>query len=337
MKQIIYDGKDKYFFEEIKTKKCGDNEIEVSTKIMGLCGSDVHKFLKQTPKDGYLSTKILGHEIMGTITNKGKNCQKYNIGDRVVINPFSIPNNMEKVESFSLADSEIGIVGRNIDGGYSELLYVPQNCVCVLPKNINDDDAIFIDDIAVGLHGLNYSKKLKEKAEKIAIIGDGPLGILCFKIFQSFYSKSEVILFSRNMNKLKNIECNVEKFENLNNYKNQFDIVIEAVGGAQSDTLNGAIHIGKNNSLILCYGVYQFNYLASLDVRTAFYKQITIMGINSYCNIHNDFENAILLLNTKKIKVNELITHRILFSNSIEFLNNYDTYNDKIKVIFEVK
>lgn len=337
MKKIIYDGKDKYFFEEVNTKKCEDDEIEITTKIMGLCGSDVHKFLKQTPKERYLSTKILGHEIMGIITNKGKHCEKYNIGDRVVINPFSIPNDMEKVESFSLTNREIDIVGRNIDGGYSEILYLPQNCVCVLPNNINDEDAIFIDDIAVGLHGLNYSKKLKEKAEKIAIIGDGPLGILCFKIFKKFYSKSEIILFSKNTNKLKNIEYNIENFENINNYKEQFDIVIEAVGGAQSDTLNSAIYIGANNSLILCYGVYQFNYLASLDVRTAFYKQIIIKGINSYCNIHNDFENAILLLNTKKIKVNELITHRILFSDSIDFLNNYYKYNDKIKVIFKVK
>lgn len=336
MKEIYYLEKNNFYFNNKDKRKCDVNEVEIQPLTLGLCGSDLHKFLKQSPNKDYLLTHVLGHEISGRVTNVGENVRNIKIGDLVVVNPFNVPDNMEICESFSLCNEKINIVGRNIDGGYSEIIYLPKNCVYKLPSTVSTDDAIFIDDIAVAYHGIHYIEEYKDSFEDVAVIGDGPLGILCYRVLKLLYPQRNVVLFARNLEKLKNLNINFESYTNIDSYKNKFDIVLEAVGGQQSDTLNKAILIGKNNCVILCYGVYNFNYIAELDIRTLFYKQGMLKGINSYCNKYNDFENAIELLSTKKLNVGDLVTNKIDFNDSIEYIKNYASIKNNIKTIFEV-
>lgn len=336
MKCIYYNGKNDFKFSDVKQKQCVENEVEVKPIVLGLCGSDIQKFIKSSPDKNYLQTHILGHEICGIVTKVGKNVDNVIVGDRVVVNPFNVLNGTLKCESYSLNDQIVDIVGRNIDGGYSEIIYLPKNCVCKLSDDISSEDAIFIDDIAVALHGIHYINECKKEFNSVAIIGDGPLGILCYRILKKLYSDYNIYLISRNENKLKNLNVNTINFFNTKSYKESFDVVLEVVGGNQSDTLNTAIEIGKKNCLILCYGVYNFNYMANINVRKLFYKQGMLKGINSYCNKYDDFNTAIELLKSKKIKVNDLITNRISFEDSVEYIKNYDKTKDNIKTIFEV-
>ena len=336
MKEIYYIEKDNFEFRKVNKRECKNNEVEIKTCILGLCGSDIHKFLKQSPNNNYLLTHVLGHEICGIVTKKGKDVKEIKIGDKIVVNPFSNTKKIKACESFSLCDEKIDIVGRTIDGGYTELLYIPEDCAYKLPETISEEDAIFIDDIAVAIHGIHYIKDYKKDVKSIAVIGDGPLGILCYRILKNLYKKSKIILFSRNEEKIKGLGIESEKYHNANSYKETFDVVLEAVGGHQSDTLNTAILLGNHNCLIMCYGVFDFNYMAGLDVRTLFYKQGTIKGINSYCNKYDDFDKAINMLATKKIYVNDLITNRVSFDKSIEYIKKYPNIKNNIKTIFEV-
>lgn len=336
IKKIVYKGKDDFSFKNYERRKCNKNEIEVKTSVLGLCGSDIHKFLKQTPADNYLKTDVLGHEISGVVSSIGNDIDNIKVGDRVVINPFNITNKTIKYDSFSFGNN-IDIVGRTIDGGYAEYIYLPKDCVYKLPNSINDYEAIFIDDIAVALHGIHYINEYNSKSENIAIIGDGPLGLLCYRVLKAQYDKSNIVLFSKNMEKLTKLNINAIPFDKIDKYQEKFNVVLEAVGGNQSDTLNKAINIGTNNCLILCYGVFQFGFKADLEIRTLLYKQGIIKGINSYCNIHDDFNRAIDLLSTKKIEVEDLITARISFDDSIQYIKNYPRTKNNIKTVFEVK
>ena len=336
MKYIYYEGKDNYYYKTIKKRVCDSLEVELKPLILGLCGSDLHKFLDDTPNNNYLLTHVLGHEICALVTNVGKNVKNIKVGDRVVVNPFNIPKDFPICESFSLTDEEINIVGRNIDGGYSEIIYLPENCLFKLPEEISSEDAIFIDDIAVALHSIHYINKYKEEINDMAIIGDGPLGILIYRLLKLFYPNNNIVLFSRNEEKLSGLNIKSISFQKIDLYNESFDVVFEVVGGSQSQTLNKSILLCKNNSLILCLGVFNFNYMASLNVRSLFYKQCNIKGINSYCNKYDDFTRAIELLESKKLFVNDLITKKIEFSDSIDFINNYKKTKNNIKTIFKV-
>ncbi|MDD4187893.1 MAG: alcohol dehydrogenase catalytic domain-containing protein [Bacilli bacterium] len=332
MKRLVYLEKDKYYLEKVNKRQCATDEVEIETKISGLCGSDIQKLLRQTPDEGYLHTNVLGHEIMGIITQTGTNCTKLNIGDRVVVNPFILKDENILAESLSFTYSDI--VGRTKDGGFSELIYLPENCAIRLPESIQDEEAIFIDDIAVVMHTKHILEKHSEKGavNKIAVLGDGTLGILSAKIFSYYYGQDNVVLFSKTVSKLKKV-TNVNIVDNscMTKFKEKFDVIVEAVGGNQSTTLNDGIMLGKNNSIILCLGVYQFGFKAEVDVRTAFYKQMLIKGVNSYCNMYNDFDLAMKLLEEKNVSVVDLITNEIKFSEFTDYLQNYE--NNKSKKI----
>lgn len=336
IKKIIYENKNNFYFEQYERRKPRKNEIEIKTCVLGVCGSDIHKFLRQTPTNNYLNTKVLGHEISGIVTSTGKGVDNIKVGDRIVVNPFNVPKKIQKYESLSL-NKKTDIVGRTIDGGYAEYIYLPQNCVYRLPDTVSDYEAIFIDDIAVALHGIHYIEKYNSQIDNIAIIGDGPLGILCYRILKEKYHDSNIVLFSKNSEKLDKLKIKTIPFDEINKYKEQYNIVLEAVGGRQSNTLNQAINIGANNCLILCYGVFEFGFKAEIDVRSLFYKQGMIKGINSYCNIYNDFNNAIKLLKERKIRVEDLITSKVPFDNAIEYIKNYYQTKNNIKSVFEVK
>lgn len=336
IKKIIYKEKDNYYFENYTRRKCKKDEIEIKTHVLGLCGSDLHKFLKQTPNNGYLNTNILGHEIAGTVTAIGKNVDNIKIGTSIVVNPFNITDNSVKYDSYGYANN-IDIVGRTLDGGYAQYIYLPKGCVYELPNGVNDYEAIFIDDIAVALHGIHYIEAYNSRTENIAIIGDGPLGLLCYRILKIKYDKSNIVLFAKNLKKLEKLNINAISIDKIMNYKNKFNVVLEAVGGRQSDTLNSAINIGSNNCLVLCYGVFEFGFNANLEIRTLFYKQGMLKGINSYCNIYDDFNEAIKLLSTKELVVKDLITAKVPFDKSVEYIKNYHLTKNNIKTVFEVE
>lgn len=337
MKKLSYKGKKDFQFCETQARACSDYEVEIKPLILGLCGSDLHKFLKQAPDKNYLLTDVLGHEICGVVTCVGKKVENVEIGDRIVVNPFNVPDKLKLCESFSLVEEKIDIVGRNIDGGYSEIIYLPENCVYKIPNNISNEDAIFIDDIAVAYHGIHYISQYKSIAENIAIIGDGPLGILCYRLLNLLFPDSKIVLVSRNLEKLKNLNIETINFSEIDRYIECFDVVLEVVGGEQSDTLNKAILIGKPNCIILCYGVFNFNYMADIDVRTLFYKQGMIKGINSYCNKFNDFNMAIDFLSKGDLYVNDLITKKVPFVDAVDYIKNYSKTKNNIKTIFKVK
>jgi len=58
-----------------------DDEVEVKISHCGICGSDIHTAFGGWGHVNY--PIIVGHEIVGTITAKGKSVSQFNIGDRV--------------------------------------------------------------------------------------------------------------------------------------------------------------------------------------------------------------------------------------------------------------
>lgn len=62
------------------------DEVILKVEAVSICGTDVH--ITADPP-GYIATDgtILGHEICGTIVEKGSAVHHLDIGDRVVVNP----------------------------------------------------------------------------------------------------------------------------------------------------------------------------------------------------------------------------------------------------------
>ena len=67
--------------------KPGLNDIVVKIHTCGICGSDpFYMSVGSFAPDG--KPMPLGHEFSGTVFAKGEGCQRLEIGDRVVVDPY---------------------------------------------------------------------------------------------------------------------------------------------------------------------------------------------------------------------------------------------------------
>jgi L-iditol 2-dehydrogenase len=340
LKAAVYKDVNKVSLEAIEEPKLSDsNWVKVQVRACGLCGSDIHKILYQKPPNNYLKTTVLGHEITGDIIEIGSEVNNLQIGDRVAIEPIICCGNCEhcKKGKSQLCDN-LKVIGRNYCGGFTERILVPSNNAWKLPDNVSYTDGTQIDLIAVAVHAVNTCKPVSDDWT-CAVIGDGSLGLIMAQVARENGAKS-VTIFSKHEFKQRiaiELNLNAVSVSDSEKFRNNFDVVFEAVGGKQEETLNTAIDITTPSGRIGVLGVYDFGYTPKLQARSAFYKEVSIIGLNSYSqsDFNSDFETAIKLLEEKKVNVQKIITHTFNLDQFNTALNLVKSKAEAVKIVFQ--
>ena len=164
----------------IEIPAVGLNDVLIRVRAAGVCHSDAHyragvSAVRQLPI-------TLGHEIAGIVEESGAAVTNFKTGDRVCLHylvtcgtcAFCRAGN----EQFC-ADGEM--IGKHRDGGYAELIAMPERSVFPLPDEIPfEQGAILMCSSATSLHAL---KKARLRAgETVAVFGTGGLGISAIQL-----------------------------------------------------------------------------------------------------------------------------------------------------------
>lgn len=340
MKAVIYNDVNEY-----KTMKNiiepNINEIfnvKVKVSYCGICGSDIHKLLSERPNKDYVKTRILGHEISGTVVEVMPNVKNINVGDTVVVEPLLYCGKCEMCKKGYIQFCEkLKSLGKDFSGGFAEYVVANEKQIYKIENKTDIIKATLSDPYSVAMHVKNLTKAQKRK---IGIIGDGIMGIACSELLSL---ENEVTVFGKHNNRkniLKAIEVKYQDIKDINNYLNYFDIVIETVGGKQNNTLYNSINICDRKGKIIVVGVYDNNFTFNISLRKAFYKEISIVGCNSFETIENvsEFKLALdYLINESKIAT-ELISkiyHIDEFQEAIEYIRNRNK-NNCVKVMIKI-
>ncbi len=149
-------------------------EVRIKLKMIGVCGSDVHLFQGHRLLD---KPNIIGHEGLGYIDKVGAGVSESRIGERVVMEP-NIPCQHCKYCQSGRGNICINkrIVGVNEVGCFAEYIVLPSAFAWKVPNSVSDADAVTIEPMAVGVHGLLKSKA--QPGDTIAVIGLGAIGLL---------------------------------------------------------------------------------------------------------------------------------------------------------------
>lgn len=299
--------------------------VEIKVLYAGLCGSDIAKI----NNDPHTNIRHLGHEIVGCPINDDKSCY--------VINPFVNSEEYDdKDENESLLFCPHCMsLGKQLPGGFGQKVTIPSRNMW----EFNVDEkykcvGTLVDGIAVILHGLHLVNI--NNAENILVIGDGVIGCLATYVIKKTYPGINIKIFVRNekkielLNKLFDKEI-IEKLDDIEKY----DYVFECVGGTQSETLNTAINVVNKNGTIVVYGAFSERIETVINYRKLFYKQITLKGINSYCNKYDDFEKAVDFAKQNHKDLYTFITQEIQFDNLEKYIYNEMKYDrNRIKTVF---
>lgn len=317
MKSAYLVDKKKIELKETVDPICGEDDIIIKVEVCSICGSDVRRW-----KEGISDEKIVqGHEISGTVIEKGVNTTRFSIGDRLAIAPDIHCGKCYQCEhgKYNLCDNLklIGITP-GYPGGFSEKVLLTKNILANgivnrMPDNLSFEEGAIAETCCSSLATL---KKAESKiGDTIVIIGAGPTGAFMTSLAKAMGAK--VIVSQRSEYRRKMIE----KFDpdlivgaqnNLKDEVGKFtngimaDIVICANPNAETQTLAVEI-VKKGGKVILFGGLPKSNPMTNLNSNLIHYGEIEVIGSFSY---HPTIHKEVLeLFSRKVIDTKKVITH----------------------------
>lgn len=168
--------------EDVETPSLYPNEVLVRVAGCGICSTEVGHLDFNVPTFKRPPV-ILGHEVSGTVVEKGYDVVGVDKGDRVLLPIYftcgKCPSCRTGRENLCY---NMQIVGNHVDGGFAEYTKAPAKDVCVLPPEIPLEDACIITDcMTTPYHALTRRVRVNP-GEVVAVFGCGNLGINAVQI-----------------------------------------------------------------------------------------------------------------------------------------------------------
>ena len=188
----------------------------------------------------------------------------------------------------------LGIV--NQPGAFREYLTLPIHNLHRVPDSVSNEEAVFIEPVAAACEILDQVKI--PKGERVAVMGDGKLGLLVAQVLQA--SGAQVHLLGRHREKMRLVEKSGVTTEIVPRKLPlaAFRWVVDATGS--SEGLQSAVTLCEPRGTIIIKSTV--HGLVSIDTAPVIVNEVTLVG--SRCG---RFEPAIRLLARHKINVQDLI------------------------------
>src|SRR6187402_2071816 len=188
-------------------------------RLTGICGSDAKQILLDFEGDsdsamsGLCSfPQVMGHEVVAEVTELGPEAQGFDVGQRVVLNPWlsCAPRGVDPVcpacaagdlslcWSFTVGPISAGIhtgVSSDATGGYAELMPAHSTMLFSVPDAIDDEHAILADPFAVSLHSITRHPPPPDG--RVLVWGAGSLGSCAVAILRALHPDVEVGVMAR--------------------------------------------------------------------------------------------------------------------------------------------
>ncbi len=280
-----------------------ENEALVRVVKSGICNTDLEIVRGYA---GFSGT--IGHEFVGVVEEAED--AKHLIGKRVI---GEINAGCGVCEKCLFGDSRhcptrtvLGIINR--DGAHAEFLTLPSRNLLIVPEEVSDDEAVFAEPLAAA-YGITEQVFI-EPETRVAVIGDGKLGILCA---MSLALKSEnVTLIGKHEEKLslaKQRNIQTALLESASKFYKSFDVVVEA-SGSESGFATALDLIKPRGKMVL---KSTFSGKTNLEMWRVVVDEITIVG--SRCGM---FSPALDLLKDRRVDVTGLISEEFSLADGIK-------------------
>lgn len=227
---------------EFERRPVGDNDVLIDIKYASICHSDIHQMKGHWGPQQY--PQVPGHEIVGIVSEVGKNVTKFKVGDRAGVG--CMVDSCMECNSCKHGEEHYCEQGKTLftygypteaeptgitQGGYSSNIVVRENFAVHIPEHISFEHAAPL--LCAGI--TTYSPLMKAKfkiGDKVGVAGIGGLGHMAIKLAIS--KGAEVYAFTTSLDKVEDIkswgvkEVIVvdEKFANMQPYNKKLDYMI---------------------------------------------------------------------------------------------------------------
>jgi NADPH:quinone reductase-like Zn-dependent oxidoreductase len=242
---------------------------------------------------------IIGLDMAGEITELGDGVTRWNIGDRVLVNPV----NKKK-----------GLMGEMLDGGMAEYCLVSADQLVHIPDGVSFADAASLPVAYGTAHRMLITHNTVKKGDRVLVLGaSGGVGTAC--VILAKLLGAEVIACASSKKKLHRLselgadevvdytivdwsKWAVEKYgkPQRRSYDGGVDVVINFTGG---DTWIPSLSCIKRGGKLLVCGATA-GHDPKEDLRYVWSFEITIQGSNSFYD--EDLRSLMKLIRDEKMK-----------------------------------
>lgn len=287
--------------EDIPVPEMGPAEALVRVRRAGICNTDL-ELVK-----GYLGYQgTLGHEMVGVV----ERCSDPRwVGQRVCseIN-LSCGHCRWCKQGLGLhcpSRRVLGIDGK--DGCFAEYVTVPISCLHAVPDELSDELAVFTEPLAAAFE--ITEQVAVSVAERIAVLGDGKLGLLCAMALKSV--GAEPFLGGSHARKLLLAEEAGIEAKLSSDLRGPFDVVVDATG--RREGLEQALGLLRPRGTLVLKSTYHGR--PEVDMAQVVINEITIVG--SRCG---PFDRALKAMAEGVVDPEPLIDQTLPLSEGLEAL-----------------
>src|SRR3990170_701730 len=335
MLAAVFSGTRNITVRDYSLRPLEKSELLIKVAYCGVCGTDRHIYEGNAPSS---IPVVLGHEYSGTITDTGSRNTKFNIGDKVAIDPNIHCGCCKycRIGKINFCEN-LKALGVTLDGGFAEYSIVPLSQAYLIPNDFDLSIAAFVEPLSCCLRGIEHAGIIP--GNSVVIIGGGSIGLLMIQLVKNV-GASRIILIEPDPRKQKlGIELGADYYFNPDEEKisekineltdSQVDVVIECVGNKV--TVDQAIKLAGKGGKVVIFGLAPKDQHISLNLQYLFQNELKIF--NSFLNPFT-LKSAIDLLIHKRINVQKLITKQVSLKNINEVFHDNDfAHNIKVLII----
>jgi D-arabinitol dehydrogenase (NADP+) len=303
MKTVVIPNPNVISVLEREVLEPGPGQLLIQVMASGICGTDLHIY-----RGEYMGKYpvIPGHEFSGVVAAAGSGITRFQVGDRVAIEPNIACDNclncLNNRQNFCLNWQAIGVT---LPGGMEEYVLVPERAafsIGELPFEIG----AFMEPLSCVVHGIERARI--GLADHVAIFGAGPIGSLMIQMAR-IQGAAQITVLEINPGRAElaselGADRVVASFDQLQ--PDTYDIVIDATGAIP--VMNRTVDFVRKGGTVLLFGVPPSGRNLEVEGFKIFQKGLTVLS--SFTSVRNSFQ-AVDLLQSGRVRVDSLISHRL--------------------------
>jgi alcohol dehydrogenase len=277
----------------------GDSLLKV--RQAGICATDLEI------TKGYMGFRgVLGHEFVADVVESP---DKSLVGQRVVGEINCVCGRcdlcLSGLSSHCRNRTVLGI--QNHDGAFAEFVRLPAANLHVVPKAVDDDNAVFVEPLAAAFQILKQVRL--DERKWVTVLGDGRLGLLVAQVLRNTGAPVRVI--GRHPDKLALCEKWSIRSRPLDDIspRHDQDVVVDCTGSPAG--LELALQLLRPRGTLVLKSTFAGG--KPLNLASAVIDEITIVG--SRCG---PFREALRALAEKSVDVVSLIHRRTKLEQGVE-------------------
>lgn len=331
MKTLITSGKDDLRLIEVANLIPGLGQIVASPILVGICGTDLEIINGKINPDYVAYPATIGHEWVGRIIAVGPDQDTSLVGKRIVAEGI-IPclDCFECKEGNTNRCAIYSEIGFTLPGAGAEQILLPAGQIHVVGDHVSNESAVLVEPTSVVTRG--FLKINPKQNAKVLIIGDGTIALIAARLIRT-WNPSLVHMLG-----LKREQTELAKLAGADEFLTEpsdiaYDLIVDA-SGATSRISEAISQLVRGGSLLLI-GFTGFKVPTMMHVDDIVNGDLNIFGSFSYSR--KAWTQTVELLNSGKLDLSFLITHRFSFENfevAVEALRSAPA--PRAKIVMEV-